>query len=105
MTTAPTGASHSDSDSDSDRGGAQLMAALDPSRWTVKTQEAFQNAVEQARSAGNPEVTPEHLLGALLSQSEGVVLPVLEKAGLAPMAVRNRLTDALAKLPKAYGGT
>ncbi len=80
------------------------MATFDPNRWTIKTQEAFQAAVEQARTAGNPEITPEHLLAALLSQPEGVVLPVLEKAGLAPMSVRNKLTDVLAKLPKAYGG-
>ncbi|HWH33873.1 MAG TPA: AAA family ATPase [Acidimicrobiales bacterium] len=81
------------------------MASFDPNRWTIKTQEAFQSAVEQARAAGNPEVTPEHLLVALLSQPEGVVLPLLEKAGLAPMSVRNQLTDALARLPKAYGGS
>jgi ATP-dependent Clp protease ATP-binding subunit ClpB len=81
------------------------MATFDPNRWTIKTQEAFQAAMEQARAAGNPEITPEHLLAALVSQPEGVVLPVLEKAGLAPMSVRNQLTDALAKLPKAYGGS
>src|SRR5918998_341853 len=56
------------------------MATFDPNRWTMKTQEAFQAAVEQTRAAGNPEITPEHLLAAMLSQPEGVVLPVLEKS-------------------------
>jgi ATP-dependent Clp protease ATP-binding subunit ClpB len=81
------------------------MTAFDPNRWTNKTQEAFELAASQARQAGNPEVTPEHLLMAMISQPEGVVLPVLERAGLAPLSVRNRLADALAKLPKAYGGS
>ena len=49
--------------------------ALDPNRWTLKTQEAFTAAVEAAKQASNPEVTPDHLLAALLGQGEGVVLP------------------------------
>ena len=36
--------------------------ALDPQRWTVKTREAFQAATTQAAAAGNPYVTPAHLL-------------------------------------------
>jgi len=78
--------------------------ALDPNRWTIKTTEAFNAAVSAARSANNPEVTPEHLLQAMLGQEGTVVLPVLEKVGVAPLALRNRLASALAKLPKAYGG-
>ncbi|MBK9179997.1 MAG: AAA family ATPase [Acidimicrobiales bacterium] len=77
--------------------------ALDPNRWTLKTQEAIQAAIDGARSANNPEVTPDHLLAALLGQEEGVVLPVLQKVGLAPLALRNQAGEAVAKLPKAYG--
>ena len=36
--------------------------ALDPNRWTLKTQEAMQAAVDAVRHASNPEVTPDHLL-------------------------------------------
>src|SRR5438552_7147910 len=78
--------------------------ALDPNRWTLKTQEAFQAALDQARSRNHPEVTPDHLLAALLGQDAGVVLPILERAGVPPLTVRNRTEDALARLPKAYGG-
>src|SRR5687768_16129169 len=78
--------------------------ALDPNRWTLKTQEAFNNAVEAARQNSNPEVTPDHLLAALLSQQEGVVLPVLQKVGKQPTSLRNQVEDNIAKLPKAYGG-
>src|SRR5690606_21575901 len=78
--------------------------ALDPNRWTLKTQEAFNQAVELARSGNNPEVTPDHLLAALLGQEEGVVLPIVQRVGLAPLSLRNQVADALAALPKAYGG-
>ncbi|MCU0267864.1 MAG: ATP-dependent chaperone ClpB [Acidimicrobiales bacterium] len=78
--------------------------ALDPNRWTLKTQEAFNAAIEQARSNSNPEVTPDHLLLALLGQEEGVVLPILQKVGVAPLALRNKADETIAKLPKAYGG-
>ena len=67
--------------------------ALDPNRWTLKTQEAFNAAVEAARASSNPEVTPDHLLAALLGQDEGVVLPVLEKVGVPPLALRNAADD------------
>src|SRR5947208_15336346 len=77
--------------------------ALDPNRWTLKTQEAFNAAVDRARAANNPEVTPDPLLAAMLGQEGTAVLPVLQKVGVAPLALRNKLEDALAKLPKAYG--
>jgi ATP-dependent Clp protease ATP-binding subunit ClpB len=78
--------------------------ALDPNRWTLKTQEAFQAAIDNARARSNAEVTPDHLLAALLGQEEGVVLSVLQRAGVAPLTIRNRTDDALDRLPKAYGG-
>src|SRR5699024_1579212 len=77
--------------------------AMDPNRWTLKTQEAFNAAISGAQNANNPEVTPDHLLVALLGQAEGVVLPILEKVGAAPGALRNRIEDDLERLPKAYG--
>ena len=77
---------------------------LDPNRWTLKTQEALADAQQLAIAAGHPEVTPEHLLVAALSQDGGVAIPILAKLGEAPVAVRNRLSNALDKLPKTYGG-
>jgi ATP-dependent Clp protease ATP-binding subunit ClpB len=78
--------------------------SLDANRWTQKTQEAFSAAVADARARNNPEVTPDHLLLALLSQEGTAVLPVLERVGVAPMALRNRLEESLAKLPRSFGG-
>src|SRR5215212_6190920 len=77
--------------------------ALDPNRWTLKTQEAVTQAVEAAKAQSNPEVTPDHLLAALLGQAEGVVLPILEKVGASPAALRTKAEEALGRLPKAYG--
>ena len=79
---------------------------LDPNKWTLKTQEAFSAAVEQAKSLNNPEITPDHLLAALLRQTEGgITLPILEKVGVDSRSVQNRADEAVAKLPKAYGGS
>ncbi|HLT70959.1 MAG TPA: AAA family ATPase, partial [Acidimicrobiales bacterium] len=77
--------------------------ALDPNRWTLKVQEAFSAAVDSARQASNPEVTPDHLLAALLGQGEGIVLPMLQRMGKQPLALRNQVNEALAKLPRSYG--
>ena len=39
--------------------------ALDPKKWTVKTQEAFAAAIDLAKARSNPELTPDHLLAAI----------------------------------------
>jgi len=78
--------------------------ALDPNRWTLKTQEALTGATELARAQSNPEVTPDHLLAAMLGQADGLALPLVTRAGLEPTQLTNRLSERLAALPKAYGG-
>ena len=78
--------------------------ALDPSRWTLKTQEAFQEATRNAGERRHPEVTPAHFLLAALGQEDGVAVPILDRLAVAPLSVRNRLADQLAKVPQAYGG-
>ena len=77
--------------------------ALDPNRWTLKTTEAFSAATEAAREASNPEVTPDHLVAALLAQQEGIVLPILHKVGVEPRSISNKAAEAVAKLPHSYG--
>ena len=80
------------------------MATLNPNKWTQKTQEAFAAAQEQAKSNSNPELTPDHILAALLRQEGSLVLPIVQKLGLAPRMLQNRADDAVSKLPRAYGG-
>ena len=78
--------------------------ALDPNRWTLKTQEALQSASRLATEANHAEVTPAHVLTAALGQEGGVALPILDRMGIAILEVRNRLASALERLPRAYGG-
>ena len=85
------------------RGSLETMA-LDPSKWTTKTQQAVSAAIEAAKAQSNPELTPDHLLGALLRQDDTIVPAVVQKLGLAPLMLRNRADEAVAKLPHAYGG-
>jgi ATP-dependent Clp protease ATP-binding subunit ClpB len=78
--------------------------ALDPKKWTLKTQEAMAAAIDQAKANSNPELTPDHLLAALTRQEDTVVAAVLSKLGQAPLMVRNKADEAVGRLPKAYGG-
>jgi ATP-dependent Clp protease ATP-binding subunit ClpB len=78
--------------------------AIDPKKWTLKTQEAFSAAIDQAKELSNPEITPDHVLGAMMRQDDTIVPAVLAKLGQAPLMVRNRIDEAVQKLPKAYGG-
>jgi ATP-dependent Clp protease ATP-binding subunit ClpB len=77
--------------------------AIDPNKWTLKTQDAFNAAVAAAKSQSNPEVTPDHVLGALLGQEGSVVLPLVSRVGIAPATLKNAIEDRLAKLPRSYG--
>ena len=76
---------------------------VDPNRWTQKTSEAVSAAASLARTANNPEVTPDHLLSAMLGQEETVVLPVVDKLGQAPLSLRNQVAERLSRLPHSYG--
>ena len=78
--------------------------ALDPKKWTLKTQEAMAAAIDQAKANSNPELTPDHLLAAVTRQDDTIVPAVLAKLGQAPLMVRNKADEAVDKLPKAYGG-
>ena len=78
---------------------------LDPQRWTVKTREAFQSATTQAGAAGNPYVTPAHLLLALLYDAAGIARPLLVAASVDPIAVTTSLNEKVAREPRTVGGS
>jgi ATP-dependent Clp protease ATP-binding subunit ClpB len=78
--------------------------SLDPNKWTLKTQDAFNAAVGDAKARSNPEVTQEHLLLAMIGQPDSLVLPVLNKVGVQHGSLQSKLTDAITKMPRAYGG-
>src|SRR5688500_1020585 len=76
---------------------------IDPNRWTLKTQEAVNAAMDAARQGSAPEVTPDHPPAALVDQSEGVVTPLLQKVGIDPRHLRATIQERLGRLPRAFG--
>ena len=74
-----------------------------PERLTVKATEAFRDAAELARRNGNPVVNDLHLFSVLLQQNEGIVVPVLQKAGANVTALRDAVQRELARLPAQHG--
>ena len=77
---------------------------MDLERLTLKSQQAVVAAQKLATARNHPAVEPEHLLHALLSDPEGVVFPVVQRLQAAPVALRDRVDELLARLPKAYTG-
>src|SRR5437870_3641786 len=63
-------------------------------QFTVKAQEAIAAAQTAAERADHPEVTPEHLLEALVSQEGGVVPAALGKMQVSAAATRGAPTPA-----------
>lgn len=77
--------------------------AIDPKKWTAKTQEAVAATLDDARGRSNPEITPDHLMSALLRQDGTIVPGILQKLGVAPLMLRNKADEVVSKLPHAYG--
>ncbi|MBI4261063.1 MAG: AAA family ATPase, partial [Actinobacteria bacterium] len=75
---------------------------MDLSKLTLKSQAALEGAREEASSRNHQQIEPEHLLFALLSDPEGVVYPLLHRLGVSPRTVRDRVGEALERIPKVY---
>ena len=79
--------------------------AIDPKKWTTKTNEAIGAAGDLARQFGNPEVTPDHVMVALTSQEGTIIASLLQKLGVAAGMLRTKADDAVNALPRAQGGS
>ncbi|HZM93323.1 MAG TPA: ATP-dependent chaperone ClpB [Vicinamibacterales bacterium] len=73
-------------------------------KLTEKAQEAILVAQNLATEQNHSEVTPEHLLVALVEQSGGIVPSILRKIALDPARVTNEARTLLNSIPQAYGG-
>jgi ATP-dependent Clp protease ATP-binding subunit ClpB len=74
-------------------------------KFTIKSQEALQQASSHAERRGNTQLEPEHVLLALIEQGdEGVVSPLLAKLGARPELLRGRVEDVIEKFPRAGQG-
>src|ERR1700743_875382 len=76
---------------------------MQPDKFTQKSQEAIAAALELARVHRNPEPTPAHLLLSLLDQTEGLVVPILQRVGADTATIAARASEAVAALPKLGG--
>src|SRR6188472_371579 len=72
-------------------------------KLTIKAQEALQAAHELAASRAHQELTPEHVLAALLDQSDGIAGAILRKLGVDPAMVRQSVAEALDAQPQVSG--
>ncbi|BDE05035.1 chaperone protein ClpB [Vulcanimicrobium alpinum] len=72
-------------------------------RMTQRVQEALNAAYSRALAEHNTQTAPEHVLAAVLDQTDGIAAPVLEKAGIARAAIEERLARAIASLPRYSG--
>jgi ATP-dependent Clp protease ATP-binding subunit ClpB len=72
-------------------------------KFTLKAQEAVRDASALAQTRDNPNVEPEHLLYALLTQDEGVAPAIFDRVGADKAAIEKGAEALVAKLPKAYG--
>ena len=76
------------------------MSSFNP---TTKTQEALQQALQQASAKGNPDIRPAHLLEAILKQEDGIAAPVLQATGVDPQTVAKEAAELVNTYPKAEG--
>ncbi|HIC19942.1 TPA: AAA family ATPase, partial [Candidatus Poribacteria bacterium] len=70
---------------------------------TIKAQEIIQKAQDLAVQTQSPEINPDHLLEALVTQEDGVTQPILQKLGADVEGIRLALNQARDRNPKVQG--
>ncbi len=74
-------------------------------KFTIKSQEAIQEAQKIAERKGNQQIDAEHLLWALLDDEEGVAAQILKRIGVNTKSLRQDVEEAVDKFPKVIGAT
>ena len=72
-------------------------------KFTIKSQEIVQRAQELAAQHNNQQIEPEHVLGAMVHEPEGITRSMLRKMGISPDALVQEVLLAIDKLPKVSG--
>jgi len=73
-------------------------------KLTLKSQEALSEAQSLATARGHSQITPAHLLRALVAQPEGSTVPILQKIGVPVERLQTDAEKRLGALPKVSGG-
>jgi len=74
-------------------------------KFTMKSQEAIQEAQRFAEGKGNQQIDAEHMLWALLEDEEGVASQILKRIGINTKALQQDVQEAVDKFPKVIGAT
>jgi ATP-dependent Clp protease ATP-binding subunit ClpB len=77
---------------------------MDLNRFTEKAQEAVAQAQGLAAECSHGQIEGEHLLLALLRQSDGIVPQIVQRLGLQPDSLIQQLSGELDRRPRVYGG-
>ncbi len=72
-------------------------------KFTIKSQELIQSAQSLASQHNNQQIEPEHLLSAMLAETDGIAGAMLRKLGAAPNEIAQQVTAAIARLPGVSG--
>ncbi len=72
-------------------------------KFTIKAQEAVQEAQELAESKRQQQILAVHLLEVLITQEQGIVTPLLKKLGIDTDAVLDKVMNTINKLPQVSG--
>ena len=78
---------------------------MDYDKFTLKVQDALQNASALAQKNDHSEIGLEHLLSSLLSQKDGIVSPIIERVGVNAQGLQKQVDDLLDSYPKVTGNT
>lgn len=71
--------------------------------FTIKTQEALQEASSIANKNDNSEIGSEHVLQALLEQQDGLIAPIVERVGVPSIELIKKVKELVASNPKVSG--
>ena len=78
---------------------------MDYEHFTLKMQDALQNASALAQKNDHSEIGLEHLLYTLLDQQDGIVPPVIERIGADLSRLKSEVQELLSSYPKVTGNT
>src|SRR5437763_763427 len=76
---------------------------MDINRFTEKAQEGFQSAQQLALRMGHQQLEPDHILLAVLDQSQGLASAILTKADISPDALKIKVQRELERQPRVTG--
>lgn len=78
---------------------------MKPTKFTLKAQEALNEAINIAQAKGHPSVDAGHLLRSLLDQEGGLIPAIIEKIGGSKAVISKRLDEVLSQEPSVSGAS